>query len=213
MHSKTSHTSTIFDLRSLFIITKPFLEPSYDLLSYSPFTDHRYFLYYNSEFQNILGKAADTRAWSLRADLWFFIIWFSKGKNDSHAQNIHTMHQNPIYKAQKTKTVLKLVIYRTFFRKWSKFVGKTSHVVAVFDTYFQLVVIYQFPSPRGYHDCVFYIPLKLLFYNSCISEHFFISKNIFQFLFAKNFRLKNLDEKNLFTYFDAKFPKDSKNRT
>ena len=99
MHSKTSHTSTIFDLRSLFIITKPFLEPSYDLLSYSPFTDHWYFLYYNSEFQNILGKAADTRAWSLRADLWFFLIWFSKGKRDWHTQNIHTVHQNPIYKA------------------------------------------------------------------------------------------------------------------
>ena len=44
-------------------------------------------------------------------------------------------------------------------------------------------------------------------------EHFVISKNIFRFLFAKNFRRKNLDEKNLFTYSDSKFPKDSKNRT
>ena len=44
-------------------------------------------------------------------------------------------------------------------------------------------------------------------------EKFFDLENIFRFLFAKIFRRKNLDEKKLITYFDSKFPKDSKNRT
>ena len=39
------------------------------------------------------------------------------------------------------------MIYRTFFRKWSKFVGKTSHVVAVFDIDFLFMIIHQFPGP------------------------------------------------------------------
>ena len=35
----------------------------------------------------------------------------------------------------------------------------------------------------------------IYFFNETFSEHFFISKNIFRFLFAKKFRRKNLDEK------------------
>ena len=51
------------------------------------------------------------------------------------------------------------------------------------------------------------------FFNENFSEHFLISKICFDFCSPKIFDEKISTKKNLFTYSDSKFPKDSKNRT